>query len=556
MSGRRIYEEIKYHIKQNPDIEHIEFLDLLFNGNMQTLTEFCELMIREPLKENLRWHANVVIRPQMTKDALQKMRKSGCFHLTYGIESGSQRVLDLMRKRYKIEDADNVLKYTHEAGIQVTCNFMFGFPGETEKDFQQTLEFLRRNKNYVDVAYPSRTFCTIEPYSYLEKHLEEFSIFPNPAHGQFWMSKDGENTYPKRMKRCEEFSILAQQLGVNVGLGLQTSIEHDRWLNLGNYYESIKDYKNAIDCFSRYLVLDPRNEIIQNKIEQLKSSYTLEEQKNHQISFNWDIHYVCNYRCPYCWFYGKWIDLKKQNRYFSIEQLESFWENIYSKYGVVKIAITGGEPFLYPEFIELIKILSQFHKIEIITNLSPNIDSFIKKINTDNVKVHPSYHPLFADFDEFINKTLKLKQRGFSQNVSYLAWPPQIPKIKYYYDKFAQFGINLFVQSFFGEYKGIRYPDGYSDEEKETILPFIGERGDRPFQTEPLKTKGKLCSAGHKYGVIHPDGAILRCGGINSADTQIGNLSKENFELLKEPSPCTSEICPCNEWAFLLKQDK
>ena len=277
--------------------------------------------------------------------------------------------------------------------------------------------------------------------------------------------------------------------------------------------------------------------------------------RNKSIQFNWDIHWVCNYRCPYCWFAGKWDELKNQNLYLEPKNLLSFWKNIHDKYGTVKIAITGGEPFLYPGFIDVIKEICRFHKIEIVTNFSCDIEDFISQTDLENIEIRPSFHPLFADFDAFAKKMILLKKKKPNQEVSYLAWPPQTPKIKYYYDKFAQYGISMFVQSFFGEYKGVRYPDGYSDEEREVILPFIGARGGKPFQTEPLKTKGRLCSAGYRYGVIHPDGAIFRCGGINSANSQIGNLSDKNFELLKERSPCTSEICPCNEWAFLLEQD-
>jgi anaerobic magnesium-protoporphyrin IX monomethyl ester cyclase len=566
MSGERIYEEIQYHLRNNPEIENIEFLDLLFNGDMKTLNEFCNLMISSPIKPGLSWHANVIIRPEMTPEVLSNMKKAGCHHLTYGIESGSQRVLNLMRKRYRIEDADKVLKYTHEAGIEATCNFMFGFPGESEEDFQQTLEFLKRNAENITKAYPSRTYCTIEPHSYLEQHMEEFDMVPNAINNIYWESKDGRNTYPGRLKRCEIFSSLATSSGVSVGLGLQTSVELDRWYNLGFYYESKNDYKNAIDCFSKYLRLDAKNETIINRLEQIinferadggltKVAVDRAIQSNGQVSFNWDINWICNYRCPYCWFYGKWAELKKHNRNFNLEEWVRVWKDIYARYGAVKIAITGGEPFLYPNFVELIKELSQMHKVEIITNLSIDIQKFVKDINTANVKVNPSFHPLFADFDKFIERVLLLKEVGLLQCVSYLAWPPQINKIGYYTERFSQYGVSISIQSFFGEHKGIKYPDGYTELEKQIILPHIGERGGKPFQTEPLNTMGRLCAAGYRYGVIHPDAVVLRCGGINYSESVpiVGNLFEDGFKLLDEPSPCTYEMCVCNEWAFLLK---
>lgn len=577
MSGRRIYDEVKYHIQNNPLIEHIEFLDLELNGSMKALDEFCDLMIANPPKSGIRWHANIIIRPEIDRSFLFKMKQAGCHRLSVGIESGSQRVLDLMKKRYKVEDAERVLQYAHEAGIHVTTNFMFGFPGETKEDFNLTLEFLRRNAKAIGTVYPSRTFCTIEPFSYLSQHLDEFGIVADPVYNLYWESVDGKNDYPERLRRCEEFSKMAIELEVPIGLGLQTSLELDRYYNLGFYYEYKKDFRKAAGFFKKYLKLDPENTVINRKLQELeligigptgesridRNKAGLTEKntdgldhphKNGGISFNWDIHWACNYRCPYCWFYGKWAELKLSNRNLDVKELMSAWQKIYRKYGEVKISITGGEPFLYPDFAEFISELINLHKVEIITNLSTDIRKLIEPINSENLKINPSFHPLFADFDRFLERVIFLKEKGMVQCVSYVAWPPQISKIGYYTDKFQHYAISLSLQSFFGEYGGLRYPDAYTEEQRKIILPQIGQRGGRPFQTEPLKTKGKLCAAGQRYGVIHPDGTVLRCGGIEPCEeaSRIGNLFDDGFKLFEQLSPCTSEICPCNEWAFLL----
>jgi radical SAM superfamily enzyme YgiQ (UPF0313 family) len=277
MSGRRIYEEIRQQVGHCPDTEVIEFLDLLVNGNMQTLVDFCDLMAAQPLGKKLQWRANLIVRPEMTRAVFAKMKKAGCIHVTFGIESGSQHVLELMRKKYKIIDADNALRAAHEEGIKVTCNFMFGFPGESREDFRETLDFLSRNRIAITIAYPSRTFCTIEPYSYLQGHLKEFNMIANQHHGQYWVSKDGENTYIERMKRCEEFSRHAISLGVDVGLGLQTSFELDHWLNLGDYYNSTGDRAQAIYCYEKYRELDPENAGIKEKILTLKTGESKNE---------------------------------------------------------------------------------------------------------------------------------------------------------------------------------------------------------------------------------------------------------------------------------------
>ncbi|NQT75667.1 MAG: radical SAM protein [Candidatus Omnitrophica bacterium] len=268
MSGERMFREFEFHKKTqgriNPDFGHIDFLDLLVNGNMESLNTFCDLMGKARL--NIYWSANMIIRPEMTPDVISKMKEAGCEHVIFGIESGSQRVLNLMKKHYRIQDADRIIRWLHEAGILVTCNFMFGFPGETEEDFKETLDFIRRNAGFLGRVYPSRTFCAIEEYSYFHGHLEEFGVKPNPPNHLYWESMDGESTYPVRLERCEQFCNLALSLGIEVGCGVQTSVELDKWHNLGFYYEAKKDYKNAMDCFLKYNKLDSANEVILNKI--------------------------------------------------------------------------------------------------------------------------------------------------------------------------------------------------------------------------------------------------------------------------------------------------
>ncbi|MBU4590013.1 MAG: hypothetical protein KKG01_03725, partial [Candidatus Omnitrophica bacterium] len=192
--------------------------------------------------------------------------------------------------------------------------------------------------------------------------------------------------------------------------------------------------------------------------------------------------------------------------------------------------------------------------IEIITNLSVDIEGFVRQVKRENVKINPSFHPLFANLDRFVNRILLLKDRKILESVSYLGWPAQVPRFPYYQERFNRFGINLSVQSFFGTHNGLKYPDSYTDEERKIIMPNIGNRGGKPFQTETFTTKGRPCAAGKRYGVIHPDGKVLRCGGINSEDSIVGNLFSENFKLLDKSLPCTSQICPCNEWAFLLEK--
>lgn len=95
----------------------------------------------------------------LDKKLLKKMKKSGCQGLMYGIESGSQRILDLMKKDYNLEEIRNIIKTTHSIGIKVCANFIVGHPAETWSDFYKTVIFLYKKPNEYN-------WCNCFPYDY------------------------------------------------------------------------------------------------------------------------------------------------------------------------------------------------------------------------------------------------------------------------------------------------------------------------------------------------------------------------------------------------------
>ncbi|MDD4909369.1 MAG: radical SAM protein [Candidatus Omnitrophica bacterium] len=76
---------------------------------------------------------------------LRLLRKAGFRQIHWGIESGSQRVLDLMDKGINLSEASCILRKAHACGIGNVCFIMFGFPGERKRDAQNTVSFLKRH---------------------------------------------------------------------------------------------------------------------------------------------------------------------------------------------------------------------------------------------------------------------------------------------------------------------------------------------------------------------------------------------------------------------------
>jgi MoaA/NifB/PqqE/SkfB family radical SAM enzyme len=274
-------------------------------------------------------------------------------------------------------------------------------------------------------------------------------------------------------------------------------------------------------------------------------------QTNNKIYFSWDIHYKCNFRCPYCWFFTNWAHLGRQSLYLDTDEWMVHWRRIHDKYGEVKIEIVGGEPFIYPNFIELVKELSSLHLVKITTNLSGDIERFAKEINPERVDLDLNFHILFIDLKTVLRKALILKNAGFRGGICYLAYPPQMHKIEYLSEEFRKVGINFALAAFWGEYNGKKYPAAYTQEEKEMMRPFLGETDRIAYHLDAQNPRGKLCNAGYKYASIKGNGDVTRCGPLS--DKPIGNITDENFNLFSSSSPCEADFCPCNEYGNLLE---
>src|SRR3989338_1660088 len=85
----------------------------------------------------------------------KELYAGGLRSVSWGVESGSQRILDLMKKGTDIQKVPKVLKESHEAGIQNILYIMFAFPTETKEEFMETINFLEKNQAYIDLVCTS-----------------------------------------------------------------------------------------------------------------------------------------------------------------------------------------------------------------------------------------------------------------------------------------------------------------------------------------------------------------------------------------------------------------
>ena len=100
----------------------------------------------------LDWTCCARFEPSIDAELLGQMRQAGCRMLLYGLESGSQNVLDRMNKGTKLSVAHRLLKEGAQAGIWNHIFFFFGFPGETEQEARETVQFFQDHRDVVHSA--------------------------------------------------------------------------------------------------------------------------------------------------------------------------------------------------------------------------------------------------------------------------------------------------------------------------------------------------------------------------------------------------------------------
>lgn len=202
-SAEKVVEELKALIKKYK-CPRVEFVDSVFNGNPQRLREICDLMISSQV--DIEWSAKLRIEQGLTLDMVKKMHQAGCSSVSYGIESGSARVLKDMRKNINLSDARQIIRDTAQAGIKAYCFFIIGYPTETEEDFQLTLDFIKENAAYIS-RFDQVTACHIDKESYLGRNKDKHGIsFEKDG----WHSK--YSTPEIRRERLARFQELAYQL--------------------------------------------------------------------------------------------------------------------------------------------------------------------------------------------------------------------------------------------------------------------------------------------------------------------------------------------------------
>lgn len=139
-SVENVIEEIQLRLRTYGQPLSFRFNDSLLNGDLAWLERFADAVLDAGLK--MKWHGNARIHPCMTPRLLEKLAAAGLTGLLFGVESGSQKILNRMKKGVHASIIPRVLQDAHRAGIWTHAFLILDFPGEGDAELIETLDLV------------------------------------------------------------------------------------------------------------------------------------------------------------------------------------------------------------------------------------------------------------------------------------------------------------------------------------------------------------------------------------------------------------------------------
>lgn len=167
-SPENVADEFQYIADNFPEVKEVVIEDDTFTIKKKRVMEICNLLIERGLNKRLRWLCNA--RVNLDYETMVLMRKAGCHLIIPGIESGSQEILNNIRKGTTLKQIEQYMADAKKAKIAVHACYMVGNKGETKETMKQTFELAMRLNADTAQFYPLLPFPGTEAWAWAKEN--------------------------------------------------------------------------------------------------------------------------------------------------------------------------------------------------------------------------------------------------------------------------------------------------------------------------------------------------------------------------------------------------
>jgi len=192
-----IVKEIK-SVKETYSTDYFSFRDYSFSINLEWTIELCKRMREEKL--DIKWECTT--RPDLVnEEVISMMKNAGCTTVRIGIESGSERILNEIRKDLSLKEIKAAARILNRHNLYWAAYFMFGLPSETKEDIEKTLALI----DEIDPPFVTMARYTPIPGSEMyEALVGEGRIRESEADWGQWSNQWLQKSFTKAMSQ-EQF---------------------------------------------------------------------------------------------------------------------------------------------------------------------------------------------------------------------------------------------------------------------------------------------------------------------------------------------------------------
>lgn len=167
-TAKNVVEEFEYIINELPEVKEIVIEDDTFTIDKKRTQEICNMLIEKEINKKIKWLCNA--RVNLDYETMILMKKAGCKLIIPGIENGSQKMLNNMKKGTTIEQIKKYVKNARKAGLLVHACYMVGNRGETIETMNETLKLAIELNTDTAQFYTLHVYPGTEAYEWAKEN--------------------------------------------------------------------------------------------------------------------------------------------------------------------------------------------------------------------------------------------------------------------------------------------------------------------------------------------------------------------------------------------------